>query len=641
MIGEIYKETPISLYQPTSADIQELTKNAKLQYGRANEILTSSWPELNDMSIIDRTNRDKKTFNAFVDENVDDPKEAWKWRGTRSSARNRALGMYAQLTAGFMFPMVSAQDENSDEDRGVGDFMRDMLLWMGENSTYKSSFLQLVMGILTNPVTYLGAEYVEVFQKIREKADKGYTTKEVLDEELSGFQAPVYGPRDVLITNAYQQNIQRQTCVIKERYLDYSDAQKKYSKEENWQYVQAGQNSVFNETNGLFYDVMDMENPDLVKETILMWRGEDTEVPFLGGVYMGNDNTEHNPMKHRDNFGLPKYDVIPFGFHKISEHFFFYKSLMNSLFWDDQLIDAMYENVMNNEFINQNLPVIVSGDDQIDTSVTFPGAVHVSAKENVKVQTAIPPQRSDGYRALELIENSIKEASISDTSMGQLPEASQKAYSVAKADQQAKIMLKGVGQSIGESIVQYGKLMIDIAIRHYSIPQVEEIAGINNVKYRQFVLPSMSKGKKVSKVLRYDKNLIGKKMSKKEQDKYNLKLYEEAGEDKVITTVNPEIASRMKYLVRIDVEEMFAENKEYTQRLLSQLYAQLRQDPLIDAETLVRKMMYSFFRTEGDELLADKNVIEAMKEQTMVPQGELSKEMPMDETSKLRSMAMI
>ena len=641
MIGEIYKETPISLYQPTSADIQELTKNAKLQYGRANEILTSSWPELNDMSIIDRTNRDKKTFNAFVDENVDDPKEAWKWRGTRSSARNRALGMYAQLTAGFMFPMVSAQDENSDEDRGVGDFMRDMLLWMGENSTYKSSFLQLVMGILTNPVTYLGAEYVEVFQKIREKADKGYTTKEVLDEELSGFQAPVYGPRDVLITNAYQQNIQRQTCVIKERYLDYSDAQKKYSKEENWQYVQAGQNSVFNETNGLFYDVMDMENPDLVKETILMWRGEDTEVPFLGGVYMGDDNVENNPMKHRDNFGLPKYDVIPFGFHKISEHFFFYKSLMNSLFWDDQLIDAMYENVMNNEFINQNLPVIVSGDDQIDTSVTFPGAVHVSAKENVKVQTAIPPQRSDGYRALELIENSIKEASISDTSMGQLPEASQKAYSVAKADQQAKIMLKGVGQSIGESIVQYGKLMIDIAIRHYSIPQVEEIAGINNVKYRQFVLPSMSKGKKVSKVLRYDKNLIGKKMSKKEQDKYNLKLYEEAGEDKVITTVNPEIASRMKYLVRIDVEEMFAENKEYTQRLLSQLYAQLRQDPLIDAETLVRKMMYSFFRTEGDELLADKNVIEAMKEQTMVPQGELSKEMPMDETSKLRSMAMI
>lgn len=641
MIGEIYKETPISLYQPTSADIQELTKNAKLQYGRANEILTSSWPELNDMSIIDRTNRDKKTFNAFVDENVDDPKEAWKWRGTRSSARNRALGMYAQLTAGFMFPMVSAQDENSDEDRGVGDFMRDMLLWMGENSTYKSSFLQLVMGILTNPVTYLGAEYVEVFQKIREKADKGYTTKEVLDEELSGFQAPVYGPRDVLITNAYQQNIQRQTCVIKERYLDYSDAQKKYSKEENWQYVQAGQNSVFNETNGLFYDVMDMENPDLVKETILMWRGEDTEVPFLGGVYMGNDNTEHNPMKHRDNFGLPKYDVIPFGFHKISEHFFFYKSLMNSLFWDDQLIDAMYENVMNNEFINQNLPVIVSGDDQIDTSVTFPGAVHVSAKENVKVQTAIPPQRSDGYRALELIENSIKEASISDTSMGQLPEASQKAYSVAKADQQAKIMLKGVGQSIGESIVQYGKLMIDIAIRHYSIPQVEEIAGINNVKYRQFVLPSMSKGKKVSKVLRYDKNLIGKKMSKKEQDKYNLKLYEEAGEDKVITTVNPEIASRMKYLVRIDVEEMFAENKEYTQRLLSQLYAQLRQDPLIDAETLVRKMMYSFFRTEGDELLADKNVIETMKEQTMVPQGELSNKMPMDETLKLRSMAMI
>lgn len=642
MIGQLsysngkISNTP-SLYQP-SAEILEITKLAKEDYNTGHEILSRAWPEFNDLSVIDRDNRDKKTFNAFVDENVDDPKEAWKWQGTRSMARNRALGMHAHLTSGFMFPMVSAQDQNNDEDRGVGDFMRDLLLWMGDNSNYKSSFLQVAMGILTSPVTYLGAEYAQVMQKVKVKTDKGYTTQEALDEELSGFQAPVYGCSDVLITNAYQQNIQRQSCVIKQRYLSYSDANKKYGHHDNFQFVQRGINSVFNEEDGLFYDVYDPDNSDLVKETILMWRGEDCEVPYLGGVYMGDDNVEWNPMTHRDNFNNPKYDVVPFGYHRISEHFFYYKSLMNSLYWDDMLIDAMYQNVMNGEFIKQNPPVAITGEDDVQTSVMFPGAQFVSANKDTKVQSILPMDTSRGYQALQYIEESLKEGSISDTQMGQLPEASQKAFSVAKADQNAKTILKGVGQSLGESIVQYGKLMVDIAIRHLSTAQIEEIAGgARRLKYRQFVLPAVSKGKDITKVLRFDEKLM-RPMGEEQKKMYGVKLYEEGGEEKSIAVVNPNLAAKMKYLIRIDPEEMFAENKEYTQKLLSQMYTLLRADPLIDAETLVRKLMYSFFRSEGDELILEKSEIEKM----MAMQAQKEDGVPMEQKTdmqKLQAMA--
>lgn len=638
--SEFFNKENLSLYQP-SAEVQKQTGIDQQAYNLGHQILTKAWPELNDKSVLDRDNEDKKILNAYVDTNVDNPKEAWKFRGTRSMARNRGLALHAHLTSGFLFPLISAQDQNNDEDRGVGDFMQDMLLWMGNNSNYRESFLQIVMGILTSPAIFMGAEYAEIMQKIKQKTDNGWTTIEALDEELSGFRAPVYGVSEVLITNAYVQNIQRQTCVIKERFLDYSDAQKKYGNHDNFQFVQKGINSVLNVSDGLFYDNYDPDNSDLVKETIIMWRGEDFEIPYLGGIYLGDDDVNYNPMKHRDNFGLPKYDVIPFGYNRISEHYFYFKSAMNAWSWDDKLIDALYENYMNGEFMFRNPPIAITGEDNVDTSIMFPGAQFVTQNENTKITSLLPQRQDNMFQAIKMAEDSMKEASLSDTQMGQLPEASQKAFSVAKADQTAKIILKGVGQALGLSIIQYGRLMVDIAVNHLSTAQVEEISGVaGRIKYRQFVLPKqISKGKNITKVLRFGENLIGRSMNKKQKENYALTLFEEAGDDKTIMVLNPEMAARMRYLVTIDFEEMFAENKEYRQKLLARMYAMLRQDPLIDAEVLTRKLMHELFRSEGDEMIKEQNDIEQiMKEFQSGLQPNIFQKIPIENTDKLRAM---
>src|SRR3990167_7650737 len=202
MIGEIYtKTTPVSAYQPPK-EIQDLTSFIQRDFQQGQAIIDKPWRELGDLSITDRTSRDQKTFNAFVDETIEDPSEAWQWRGTRSKARNKAIAMHAQLTAGYIIPMFLAQNDADEEDRDMSDIMRDVCEWMVNNSNYKSSFLMTSMGMLVNPVTYLGAEYAQIFQKIREKTEKGYTVTEILDEVLSGFQAPVYSADQILITNA-------------------------------------------------------------------------------------------------------------------------------------------------------------------------------------------------------------------------------------------------------------------------------------------------------------------------------------------------------------------------------------------------------------------------------------------------------
>jgi len=611
MIGEVYnKDKQISLYKP-SKEICNFTSLVKKDFAQGVEILTKPWVELNDMSVIDRRDRDQRTFNAFVDENIEDPDEAWKWRGTRSKARNKAIQMHAQLTSGYVIPMYVAQNEDDEEDRVFSDLMRDLAEWTVENTNYRSSYLMTVMGMLVNPVTYMGAEYKEVYQTIREKLEEGYTKKEIIDDELSGFDAPVYSSDQILITNAFEQNIQRQRVVIKRRYIEYSEAEALYGERDNWKYVQPGMKSIYSEDDGQFYDIKDDDHPNLVEEAIYLNRREDVEIPFVGGIYMGNDDLESNPIKHRTNRNAPKYNVVPFGYQRINEHFFFYKSLMNAQYYDNALLDAQYEMGMNRIFLDTNMPVAISGNANIDTGVIFPGSMTAFEDKDVRVTPILPQANINGIVAgMSAVERSMDESSISDASGGQLPDREQKATTINVAERNARIMLQGVGKTLAESVVQFGDLMADCIINHMTIPQIVELgSGNTKIKYKTFVLNNKNVGdKKVSKTIKFDESLLGREMTDKQKTNEEMKMLESIGypkEKKSLIRVNPEMFARFKYLSKVVPETMFPRNEEYMQALMSQMYTQFRQDPLIKADSLVRKTLYWFFRGDAEDMMVD------------------------------------
>lgn len=556
-------------------------------------------------------NRDQRTFNAFVDETRENPADAWKWRGTRSKARNKAIAMHAQLTAGYIIPMFMAQNEFDEEDEGFSDAMEDCVQWLADNSSYKPSFLAVSMGMLVNPVTYMGAEWCEVFQTIKERSENGsITRKEVLDEVLSGFHAPVWSADQVLITNPYEQNIQRQRGVIKRRWVDYSEAKAKYENHENWVYVKPGYKVVFNEDDGLFYDIKDDDHKFLVEEAIVQYRREDTEVSFVGGIYMGDDDVSANPIKHRDNRNTPKYNIVPFGYQRVNEHFFYFKSLMNAQYWDNQLLDAQYELGMNRAFLDVAMPVAVSGSDKIDSDVIFPSSVVTSEDPDMKI-TPILPRADLGnfFGAMQTVEASLDESSISATAGGQLPDADQKATAIVYAQKNAQTLLEGVGKTLAESVVQYGNLMADIVINHLSVPQVEDIlSGGANLKYRTLMLKERAmSGRSMDKEIRFDESLLGEDLTEEEQDSKSLELLSEVGypnNSKHIYRHNPELFSKMRYFTRVEPQRMFPKNEEYQQAVASQLYSELRADPFVDGKALLRKVLYSYYRGDSDELIA-------------------------------------
>ncbi len=614
MIGNIDKKTPVSSYQP-SQEVADLTKVVKKAYTEGIRILNKSWVELNDRSIENDQNRGQMMFNSYVNDSTDDPAEEWKWRGTRSVARNKGVAMHAQLTANFLIPLFIAQNDSQEVDKDMSEIMNDIIEWLIQpiNSDYQSSFIQIVFSMLTNPVTYLGAEYCEVMQNIKNKdKDSKYTTKEIVDEVLSGFKTPIYSASQILITNAYIRNIQKQKCIIERRWVEYQEMEAKYGDHPNWIFVQTGIKTVYNDDNGLFYDIRDDEHEDLIAEEIYKNRREDIEVPFINGIYMGDSDVDNNPIKHRDNRNAPKYNKVPFGYCRIGEHFFYYKSMMNVLSWDNMLYDAMQEAVMNRVLLEIDMPIAISGSDAINSEIVFPKAVITFEDANAKVSPLLPPSNmATGFNALRETEKSMNNESISETMSGQLPQASQKAYSVAQARADAKKILGGVGKSLSESMIRYGDLMKDIIINNITVPQVEKLVnGRLSLKYPSFFLENKaSAGTMSNKVIKFDTSLLGVKFTKEEKIKREMRLLEEIDypkNKKSITLVNPELFANFKYLCKIDLAEMFNKTNEFRETILMALRQQFANDPYINMLELDKKLVYAVMQSDGDDLIKEE-----------------------------------
>ena len=613
MIGTIFDKTKqLSGYQPNNA-VRELTAKVQQDYHEGFRILERSWTELNDRTVIDDENNGQAMFNAFVDTTFEDPNESWKHRGTRSMARNKGIAMHAQLTANFLIPLFVAQNENDEVDRDYSEVMRELVEWLAQpcNSNYQKSFLQVAFGMMYNPVTYMGAEFFRVMQDIKEETSNGkFSKKEVMDEILSGFQAPLYSSTQILISNAYERNLQRQKAINEVLYKSYDEMEAKYGEHPNWHFVQAGRRSVYSQDDGLFYDVRDDDHPTLVAEEIYKNRREDLEVPFLGGIYLGDTNVEANPMKHRDHRNRPKYNKVPFGYMRIGEHFFFYKSMMNALQWDDKAYDAMDEVVFNRSMLETDIPVAISGVDKVDSSVVFPGAVIALEDKDSKITPLMPNSNLQaGINALREREASMEQGSaINKTTEGQLPEASQKAFNVAQATANARKLIGAVGKSLGESMIAYGDLMKDIILNHITIPQVEELVGGEmKLKYKTFILDA-KEGKSEDRKIVFDEALIGRQMTEDEKLEEGLKLLEESDWPKKkpgLKRVNPSLFSKHRFLTKIDLEEMFTKNNEFMQPLLLGLRAQMINDPFTNHEEFTRMIYHSFFQTEGEKLMKE------------------------------------
>ena len=102
MIGDLLLDknknpiAPVSDYQPPEP-VTDLTSLIMRDYGIGIRIQRQTFAEFNDMSLLDRMDKDQKAFNSYVLPPSDDPDESWRWNGVRPVTRNKVMSIAAIL----------------------------------------------------------------------------------------------------------------------------------------------------------------------------------------------------------------------------------------------------------------------------------------------------------------------------------------------------------------------------------------------------------------------------------------------------------------------------------------------------------------------------------------------------------------
>ena len=614
--------TPASSYSPPQ-EIADLTARIQKDYQIGYNNLHRPYEEFSHRTVIEEMNAGQKIFNSYIPPRSEDPDESWRAQTVRPLARNKMISIAAHVTANLIYPSLFAQNEKDEEDAMAAQVMGDILEWVQERADYDRVFLFAVISMLSNPAAIADVSYVKAVIKARKLAEEGAKLEEVLDELNSGIKIGLVPVDEFYIANVREFYIQKQRFVIRRRYIDYDEAKSLYSHHPNWEYVTPGVKAVYSADDGSFYDIKDDDNPSLVEEVTYFNRREDMEIPFINGIYFGKDEIEENYMKHRRTILLPDGEVatIPVykfaksGYEPIDEmRFFYYKSAASKLGPDQDLIDTLYNMVIDGTFLSVMPPVNVFGSEEQSASVVYPGAVNYFSQEAKTEVMDIGRNINAGMNTINMVEHSISQSSQDDTRMGISASGSQTAFEISRMEQNAAVQLGLFGKMIGFFVRDLSELLIDDIILHLTVAQTNELLGGEiRMKYNTFLIKEKSEGgKKAKKKIEFTDEIMGDVDVKKKQ----LQLLKRETDDTRILLVNPYQFARMRYLVSVQADAVIGKSK-YTSKILNlEAYDRMIQSPFVDQQSVTKDFLVETF-AEGET----EKYMAKQEGQSIIPQS--------------------
>ncbi len=598
--GKIVKiHDPVSQYNP-SDEAKKVIQIVKYDMQQGRNILEKGYSEFNDRSVLQEMNQNQANFNSYVPPRSEDPDESWRAQTVRPVTRNKLISIAAHVTAQILFPNIFAQNKKDEEDKAAAIVMRDLIEWVIDNSEYSKKFIQAVLGALTDPLVVIKSEYAHVMRKVKEMREEGgYTVREMVDEVMSGFIYNIYPANEVYISNAYENNIQKQRFLATRELIDYKEAEEKWGNHTDWKYVIPGQRNVFDiETNTFYYQIDNDLTNNLVEEVVYYNRALDLQLTFINGVLMCDPEY---PIQRKDKL----YPFVSFGYEYLNNgNFFYYKSSANKLASDQELIDTMYNMVMDGTFLALMPPMALYGSEEINSSVTIPGMVTSFQDPNSKLENIGP--RSDirgGLEAIGLIEKSMSESSQDDSRQGIAGGGEKTAFEVSQLEKNAQIALGLFGKMVAFFVEDMGRLIVGDILQHMTVGEVTELTTKNGIMaFRSFLIPNKQEGgKKVTHKIKFTNEDYNKEdgYTKDELLDNSFKIMEEEGgidAETKLYKVNPEIFRELKFKVRVGADVLEKPNKNLEKALNLEAYDRLIQNPLVNQEAVTRDFLIDVYK---------------------------------------------
>lgn len=615
--------TPASLYQPSDS-IRRRTIEVIRDYTDAWAIRNRPFEEFNNLSLVDRLNLDRTSFNQYVFSDARDAADAWKSRAFRPIVRNKIITIAAHITASVIYPKIYAQNDNDMEDQDAAMVMRDLMEWANEQANYDHTFIESVVNALVDPIAIIHTEYCKKYREIKEyihenedeymeteeyeedgnvKTKKKWKIKKVLDELYSGFQDCIVLPDEFLIGNPYEQNVQKQPFIIWRKVIDFATAKAKYQGNEVFdKWIKPGIQYLYSDGQETFYEVYDEDLQDrMVEEVIYYNREADLQLTFINGVLIDDVDTP-NPRKDK------MYPFATSGYERFNSRFFYYKSLAFKLAPDEEVVNTLYRMIIDGTYLQIMPPSVIFGNEEIGSDVIAPGVVTTISTDNPNASWQTLSTNNNlnaGMNMLEKVESSISESSANDLASGDAISGSQTAFEISRLEQNARVMLGLFGKMVGFLVKDMGTLRVGDIIQFMTVGEVMELeGGPGKLRFKNFVLPEKTiDGKKKSRVIRLDGELPDE-MTDDELMEKSMEIKQEEfklGDNAQICLVNPTLFRKMKYKVKVVPEALFPKSDALKKALNLEGYALAMNNPLTNKEAITRDLLLSSFDQTKDD----------------------------------------
>jgi len=552
--GEINEEASTYTETPEEREVSEMILKHFI-LGTVN--MYTPRVEFNDLSLVNRDQYDQMSFNTYQTNNGEAwegaPQTAWRSRAVRPIVRNKCMSIAAHATARLIFPKVFAYNEQADEQQNAAQVMEDLMEWSGDVSNYPYVALMRVITALASPASIGYTEYGEVTRTVKTERNPDGTWKEerIRDESYPCFMDEVVPVTQLYIQNFFEPDIQKQGWLIWRKVYAFSEAENKYNGiYDNFQYVRPGVQTIYDDANRTFYYVYDPNMRQEDVEEVIYWnKNLDLKIIMVNRVML----TPHdNPNPRHDKL----YPFDKFGYEPIHNRFFYYKSLAFKLQQDANVINTLYQMVIDKTYLSIFPPMVALGDEIIASDVIVPGAVTTMAagvNADLKaINPGNPNALKDGISSIQLVEDSIDQTSADNQQAGQ-PGAngSQTAYEISVLEQNANTVLGLFLQMIAKHVRDFGKLRLGDILQYLTMPDVVELEGKDDAElaYKTFFLGSKTgdKNKKIS----LDKDVPDEMSDDEYLDASYALLDEEDEKDMQIARVNPSIFRELEYRVTV------------------------------------------------------------------------------------------
>jgi hypothetical protein len=592
--------------------------------------------EFNDLSLVTRDQYDQMSFNTYQPNNGQawqgDPQSSWRSRAIRPVVRNKSMSIAAHATARLLFPKIYAYNDNSDEQADAAKVMEDLMEWSGEISNYPYTALQRVITSLSSPASIGYTEYGEVMRTVKvEKSGDMWTTKRVRDEAYPCFMDAVVPVTQFYIENVYQPDIQKQGFLIWRKVYSFSEAQAKYNGVyDNFQYVRPGIQTIYDDANRTFYYVYDSNMRAEDVEEIVYWnKNLDLKIIMINGIMMTKAD---NPNPRQDKL----YPFDKFGYELINDHFFYYKSLAFKLQHDAEIVNTLYQMVIDGTYLAIFKPMVNVGGEIIASDVIVPGAVTTLSSPDADLRAInVGSDLKAGLETLSVVEQSINESSQEPLQQGEQTAGGTTAYEISRLENNANTVLGLFIQMIAKHVRDFGKLRLGDIVQYLTLPEVSDITGDPELTYKVFFI----KGKDKNKKIQFDAN---QPTDYTNEEYLNASLdvkTEEEQKGMEIAKVNPIMLRELQYMITVSPDVLNPRSSELERAFDLETFDRMIAQPMVfDPEETGKLLLKTnpTTKSDPDKYLVQQPTPEQMAQ--MQQQQQMGGGMPNAGNGPLQSM---